>query len=368
MQEANTLSYTSHFRVETGSEPRKKVACKYRVRLKKPNYFRMETQAVSGEQGGILIGDGDMLWIHWPNGRPKWENVNESDADEKTRFTSYITKPAPLGRHSISHEAIFLGAGMVFPILEPSIFHGYVEPIVKENLDSMRCVGSETIDGEACDLLEISLADHQRSRWLWLSKRDHLPRKLKEIVRVSYDHVVLEEWSSVVLNKDIPKSVFTWKPPTTWNQWVLPDGRNRLLKQGSTAPDFELSSLDGKPVRLSDFQGKTVLLCFWRVGCPPCRKETPYLQDLYKKHMDKGLVVLGVNVWDDKGITSEFLRKHSVTFPNILDASENGNQVYLDYGEGPWPTNYLIDRDGIVIDAWFGFQEVKAKVAAALHK
>lgn len=365
MHQARSLSFTSRYEREV--EGRVLTACTYRVWLKKPNFFRMETRSSSGEPGGTLLGDGSRLWIHWPKGRPQWQSVVESDADRKTRFTSYMTKPAPRGRHSILHEAPFLGSGMGFPILDVSEFHGHVDSI-EPYLDAVRGAGEEMIGGEDCDKIEASFMKHQRSWYLWVSRRDHLPRRLKEVVRVKSDIVTKEEWSSVTVDQEIPEGTFAWAPPAGWTEWKLPDEEVGLLKPGAKAPDFDLTSVEGGRIKLSDFRGKAVWLCFWRVGCPPCRQEMPYLQSLYAKYRDRGLVVLGVNVSDDRAITREFLRERGVTFPNVLDASAMAEEVYSrDYGVGTIPVNYLINGDGIVVDGWIGNLEGHARVNSALR-
>ena len=365
-QQANSLSFVCHYTRE--AHEIFKTACQYKVWLKKPNYFRMETQTVDGQAGGILIGDGSKLWIHWPSGRPQWEYVEESAHDQDTRHTSYMTKPTPLGKHSIWHEAIFLGGGMGFPILDYSTFHGYTDSI-QEYVDAVRSLGTETIDGEICELIEVSLMDHQRNWHLWLSKKDHLPRKLKETTRISYDVVTTEKWSSIKIDADSPDSMFTWTPPADWEQWKLPDPDKALLTIGTPAPEFDLASIDNNRIKLSDYLGKTIWLCFWRVGCPPCRKETPFLQELYLKYKDKGLVVLGVNVEDDKDIVLEFLKKYEVTFPNIYEVTEYSKNVCSnDYGGGGVPLNYVIDGNGIIIDAWFGYDEDSPRAKNALIK
>lgn len=355
LHRAKSLFYTSRYERESGGRVR--TSCTYRVWLKKPNHFRMDTRSAAGEPGGVLIGDGTNLWVHWPKGRPQWELVTESDADRKTRFTSYMTKPAPRGEHSIAHEAPLLGAGMGFPILDASVFHGHVDS-VDRYLDAVRSAGAESVRGEDCAKVEVSLMGGQRSRYLWLSKRDHLPRKLKEIVRVSSDIVTNEEWSAVSVNGEMPEGTFAWSPPTGWTEWKLPEEEDGLLKPGAKAAGFDLTSVDGGKIKLSDFRGKAVWLCFWRVGCPPCRREMPHLQTLYAKYKDRGLVVLGVNVMDDRGITRDFLRECGVTFPNVLDTSPAAEAVYSrDYGVGTIPVNYLINGDGIVVDRWIGYEE-----------
>ena len=122
MQKAKSLSYVSHYEIE-GSKGFKS-DCTYRAWLKKPNYFRLEAELPAvkkmllkvlgaGGGGGILIGDGSTLWIYWPDGR--FNYGDDPKTYEKTRLTSYMTKPAPPGGHSIGHETGFLGAGMSMP-------------------------------------------------------------------------------------------------------------------------------------------------------------------------------------------------------------------------------------------------------------
>jgi outer membrane lipoprotein-sorting protein len=243
MRKAQSLSYESRY--ETQGADKRKIACSYQVWLKKPNYFRMQIQSSSGEKGGILIGDGTRLWIFWPNGRPEWANIKETQADQENRFTSYMTKPTPIGKHSILHEAVFLGSGMVFPILDASTFHGHVDS-VDRHLDAVRHLGLEMVGGEECDKIEVGLAGFQRTRMLWIAKRDQLPRKLKEVVRLSYDHITHEEWMSVAIDSTIPDSLFEWTPPKNWVQWQLPTEDGSLIKPGALAPDFELTSMAGE--------------------------------------------------------------------------------------------------------------------------
>jgi len=361
LRSAESLTFTSHYQSEAAGTFEK--ACTYRVWLKKPNYFRMETQATLGEVSGVLIGDGNALWIYWPGGRPRWQSVPESEADEKTRFTSYMTKPAPQAKHSIWHEAIFLGGGMVFPIVDASTFHGHVDTLAPY-VDGVRRLGAETIAGEECDQIEVSLAGGQRRWFLSLAQRDHLPRRLKEIVRVSTDHVTQEGWSSVIINGEIPDSLFAWTPPAGWTRFQLRPAEDHLLKPGTPAPDFNLASVSGERIKLADFRGKVVLLSFWRVGCPPCRVEMPLLQDLHAKYASHGLAIIAVNTADDPQIVSDYLRDLGITYPNILDTSLAGEKTFQDYGGSTLPMNYLLDTTGLVADAWVGIRDDAALLSS----
>ncbi len=259
LRKANSLSFVSHFQDEY---KRKVTNSTYRVWLKKPNYFRVEAESTGNKTKGILIGDGKTLWIYWPEGRPKFW-IEEDAAYQKTRLNSYMKKPAPPACHSIWHEMPLLGTGL--PILELSTFHGYTD-CMQEYIDGVKGLPAEKVDAEPCDGIEVSIMKHQRSWYLWLCRRDHLPRKLEEIVRLGNDIVVRERWSSVVVNGEIANRMFAWKPPKDWKQWRLPRPEERLLKPGAKAPDFQLASADGKRIKLSDYRGQVVWFYIWRAG------------------------------------------------------------------------------------------------------
>ena len=71
---------------------------------------------------------------------------------------------------------------MSMPIIDPSTFHGYTDSL-QPYLEYVKGLGEEKVGDEDCDKIELSIMKHQRSWYLWLSKNDHLPRKLKQIVR-----------------------------------------------------------------------------------------------------------------------------------------------------------------------------------------
>jgi outer membrane lipoprotein-sorting protein len=267
MRKTTSLSWVSDYRWEARGQTLGHAT--YRIWLKKPNYARMEATAVGHtERTGVLVGDGDYFWTYWPNEKPRygWENKGKyAEEYEKYRRTFYMKERTPVGRHSISHSAGKLGAGICMTILDPSTFHGYTDSL-QPYLDGVRGAGVEQAGGETCDVIEVSLMKNQRSWKLWLARKDHLPRKLTETVRVSSPITSEESWSEVTLNAEIPNDRFVWSAPPDWKEWRMPDIEEGLLKPGTLAPDFDLASTDGGRLKLSNFRGQIVWLNKWRCG------------------------------------------------------------------------------------------------------
>ena len=258
MRQAKSLSYT----VKCGGQGRPEAS--YTVWMKKPNHFRVETTNRRDEVCGTIVGDGEYLWIFWPGECPLL-SPEDIDNYKQSRYNLYMKKTTPLAMHSIGHELLNCGAGLGMTTINPSTFHGYTDSI-QPYLDGARFMGTEKMDDKEYDVIEVSFMNRQRSRYLWLSREDHLPRKLTEIVRVHKDLVGHERWLDVTINAEIPAEKFVWTPPDGWRQWEEPAVDSTLLALRQAAPDFELPLVSGEKVKLSDYKGKIVWLYIWRAG------------------------------------------------------------------------------------------------------
>jgi len=131
-------------------------------------------------------------------------------------------------------------------------------------------------------------------------------------------------------------------------------GERNPASVGKTAPDFQLTGLDGKTYRLSSFKGKLVHLHFWAEWCPRCHEEFDVLGKVYpelkKKYPD--FEILGVNVDQPKVHVEDFVRKHPVGFPILLD---KGAKVARTYHVRGLPTNFLIGKDGKIREVILGW-------------
>lgn len=115
------------------------------------------------------------------------------------------------------------------------------------------------------------------------------------------------------------------------------------IEKGELAPDFELETLEGETVHLSDYRGENVIVNFWATWCPPCRAEIPDLKKLYK---NKEVVILAVNLSEteeNEGKIGDFVEKFGMGFPVLMDANSD---VANNYQVQAYPTSYMIDSDG----------------------
>jgi peroxiredoxin len=120
---------------------------------------------------------------------------------------------------------------------------------------------------------------------------------------------------------------------------------------GERAPNFELTTLQGQRLALTDLAGKPVVLNFWASWCAPCRAEMPVFEKTYRAYEDRGVVFVGAAVEDDVMSASEFARHLGITYPLGLD---EGGTIARDYRLLGLPGTMFISRDGTLMRRWSG--------------
>ncbi len=145
--------------------------------------------------------------------------------------------------------------------------------------------------------------------------------------------------------------IYNRLPPELQNSY-----EGNLLKaiiatgNGSPAPEFSQADTSGIQVSLSSFRGKYVLLDFWGSWCTFCRKEHPNLIKEYEKYKEKGFTVISVAADDDKNKWIGAIRKDGIgRWTHVSDLKGTNNEVAKLYFVKGYPSNFLIDPNGIII-------------------
>lgn len=133
---------------------------------------------------------------------------------------------------------------------------------------------------------------------------------------------------------------------------------------GQRAPDFTLTTFDGKNITLSDLRGKVVLVNFWASWCKPCEQEAPDLESAWRYYQPSGDVVfLGVDWTDSDSAALGYLKKFDISYTNGPDLGTRISQKYRITGV---PETYIVDRNGRIaytkISPFASLDEIKAAI------
>ncbi|MBM7598446.1 thiol-disulfide isomerase/thioredoxin [Virgibacillus halotolerans] len=135
--------------------------------------------------------------------------------------------------------------------------------------------------------------------------------------------------------------------PDVEGAMITSPGADDGIELGNMAPDFELETLSGETLKLSDLQGKKVILNFWATWCPPCKVEMPEMQEFYDEHGDD-VEIVAVNLTSsetNEKKVHDYIDEHKYTYPVPLDKDSEVGDTYMAITV---PTTYFIGTDGKV--------------------
>jgi thiol-disulfide isomerase/thioredoxin len=129
--------------------------------------------------------------------------------------------------------------------------------------------------------------------------------------------------------------------------------------------EITLMDLNGRPVSLSEFRGKTVFLNFWTTWCFDCRIEMPVMEKLHQKFKNKDFAMVTINLQEPVSQVKQFFKNYKLTFTALLDSD---GEVGAHFRITAIPTTFILNKQGIIIGKAFGPRKWDGKKAFALFE
>jgi peroxiredoxin len=140
----------------------------------------------------------------------------------------------------------------------------------------------------------------------------------------------------------------------------------RKLAVGTVFPDFNEKDLAGKPLSISNYKGKLVLVDFWATWCGPCVQELPNVLKTYEKYHDKGLEIIGISLDKDEQALKKFIEEKGMKWAQFFDGKAWQSKLATQYGIQSIPATYLLDGDGKILAKDLRGEELEKEIAKHL--
>ncbi|MDK2124858.1 TlpA family protein disulfide reductase [Parachitinimonas caeni] len=128
----------------------------------------------------------------------------------------------------------------------------------------------------------------------------------------------------------------------------------QAIEPGQPAPAVSLPDGQGKTMNLASLRGKVVYLDFWASWCGPCRKSFPWMNELGRQHGKDGLIVVAINLDEQRADANQFLIRQPASFQVLYDP---GSSTAKAFGLKGMPSSYLIDQQGVIRYSHIGFRD-----------
>ena len=314
------------------------------------------------------------------------------------KFSGYIANIAS-GRMTLSREGIrdkeIYGSGGLGDVIYPSFGKEKIQinsadslynakwtgsKVYNESIAFMKAVGPPVMDIHHNANVTVTRATpEQKNDTLFLNALSKKVNDMQASRRKNIIAFALKNPNSYFAMHSLSEANYDAKPEVILNVFnkmseklrLSYDGQslykmlnaNKVTAIGATAPNFTQNDVDGKPVSLTDYKGKYVLVEFWASWCSPCRAESPNLLKQYAAYKDKGFEILGVSVDSDKAKWVEAIKKDGLTWTQVSDLKGWESDARKVYGISGVPANFLVNPEGKIVGAHLTDEKLNQKLA-----
>jgi len=288
----------------------------------------------------------------------------------------YLTRPLPAGQNATS--AVLGSARALLPLMisQPE---GLNNNLIGHGIKSV--LSTDTLGTTPVDVITLHppTGPGRPNVTIALSAGhdDHLLRKVSENI------VMTQGGKSKTLTHTETITDFTLTPTLTASDFAFtpPAGATKALPQAAEPPMYDprlktgarpfaltAKDLSGKPLTLSQYRGKVVLMDFWATWCGPCVGEMPNVIAAYKKYHAQGFDVVGISLDQDKPSLTSFIAQNKMPWRQVFDGKGWGSAVAKQYGVMAIPFGLLLNRDGTIAAVSVRGEALPAAIKVALAK